>query len=94
MLRAQQNDACVYLDFAEVVIAPTSLHIARAQQKLQNKGIEISAQNAWVKGNGAYTGEIRQDHDPCLAASLASEDEHIIAIKPQFRCGPTISLGT
>ncbi len=44
---------------AEVVIAPTSLHIARAQQKLQNKGIKISAQNAWVKGNGAYTGEIR-----------------------------------
>lgn len=45
----------------EVVIAPTSLHIARAQQKLQNKGIEISAQNAWVKGNGAYTGEISAD---------------------------------
>ena len=57
-------DLHLILGFAEVVIAPTSLHITQAQQKLHNKGIEISAQNAWVKGNGAYTGEIRSD-DSC-----------------------------
>ncbi|KAK9849937.1 hypothetical protein WJX84_009300 [Apatococcus fuscideae] len=45
----------------EVVFAPTSLHIARAQQKLQHKEIKVAAQNAWVKGNGAYTGEISAD---------------------------------
>ncbi len=43
---------------AEVVVAPVFTHIPLVQQKLNSK-IAVSAQNCWVKGNGAYTGEVR-----------------------------------
>ena len=43
---------------AEVVVAPVALHIPYVQEKLR-KDFKVAAQNAWVKGSGAYTGEIR-----------------------------------
>ena len=43
---------------AEVVVAPVFTHIPLVQQKLNSK-ITVAAQNCWVKGNGAYTGEVR-----------------------------------
>lgn len=45
---------------AEVVVAPVFTHIPLVQQKLNSK-IAVSAQNCWVKGNGAYTGEVSAD---------------------------------
>ncbi|KAK9829583.1 hypothetical protein WJX72_006614 [[Myrmecia] bisecta] len=44
----------------EVVVAPTYVHIPLVQQKLRFE-IAVSAQNCWVKGNGAYTGEVSAD---------------------------------
>lgn len=44
----------------EVVVAPTYVHIAAVQDSLR-KDFAISAQNCWVKGNGAYTGEVSAD---------------------------------
>lgn len=35
-----------------------ALHIPYVQEKLR-KDFKVAAQNAWVKGSGAYTGEIR-----------------------------------
>ena len=43
---------------AEVVVAPTAVHIPLVQVKLR-KDFAIAAQNCWVKGSGAYTGELR-----------------------------------
>ena len=43
---------------AEVVIAPVAVHIPYVQSNV-NKSIKVAAQNCWVKGSGAYTGEIR-----------------------------------
>lgn len=39
-------------------MAPTALHIPYVQENLR-KDFKVAAQNAWVKGSGAYTGEIR-----------------------------------
>ena len=39
-------------------MAPVALHIPYVQDHLR-KDFKVAAQNAWVKGNGAYTGEIR-----------------------------------
>lgn len=44
--------------YAEVVVAPTAVHIPLVQSSLR-KDFAIAAQNAWVKGSGAYTGELR-----------------------------------
>lgn len=44
--------------FAEVVIAPTFVHIPSVKAAISNS-ISVAAQNCWVKGSGAYTGEIR-----------------------------------
>ena len=43
---------------AEVVVAPTAVHIPLVQAKLR-KDFAVAAQNCWVKGSGAYTGELR-----------------------------------
>ena len=43
---------------AEVVVAPTALHMGLAKERL-TKSIQLAAQNCWVKGSGAYTGEVR-----------------------------------
>ncbi len=39
-------------------MAPVALHIPYVHEKLR-KDFKVAAQNAWVKGSGAYTGEIR-----------------------------------
>lgn len=52
----------MYLDLVsccvEVVVAPVAVHIPYTQSNIQNN-IKVAAQNCWVKGNGAFTGEIR-----------------------------------
>ncbi|WFD40970.1 triose-phosphate isomerase [Malassezia japonica] len=42
----------------EVVIAPPALYLLPAKELLQNKKIELSAQDAYHKPSGAFTGEI------------------------------------
>jgi len=41
----------------EVVVAPSSIHLAAVQQALQGSHVQVSAQNSSLYGNGAYTGE-------------------------------------
>ena len=50
--------------YAEVVVAPPTLHAFMLKEKLR-KDFRIAAQNCWGKANGAYTGEISADmlHD-------------------------------
>lgn len=47
-----------YTVHAEVVVAPAFVHIPLVQSNLRRE-IAVSAQNCWIKGNGAYTGEVR-----------------------------------
>lgn len=42
----------------EVVIAPPATYLDYTVSLNTNKQVEVSAQNAYVKGSGAYTGEI------------------------------------
>ncbi|KAK9332275.1 Triosephosphate isomerase [Lipomyces starkeyi] len=51
------NDADLPSD-VEVVIAPPALYIHCAKELLKNPEIKVSAQNAFPKPSGAYTGEI------------------------------------
>ena len=46
--------------YAEVVVAPPTLHAFMLKEKLR-KDFSIAAQNCWEKPNGAYTGEISAD---------------------------------
>ena len=41
----------------EVVVAPSTLHIAGVQQALAGTSVQLSAQNCSATGNGAFTGE-------------------------------------
>ena len=50
---------------SEVVVASVALHIPYVQDHLR-KDFKVAAQNAWVKGNGAYTGEIRCAQPPAF----------------------------
>lgn len=43
---------------AEVVIAPTNIHISYVRSLLSNNNIQISAQNVSAYPEGAYTGEV------------------------------------
>lgn len=43
---------------AEVIIAPTSINLHSAVDRLQDSGIKVAAQNMHQAENGAYTGEI------------------------------------
>ncbi len=42
----------------EVVCAPTFIHLPYVQDHLDASKFQVSAQNCWVDGQGAYTGEI------------------------------------
>lgn len=42
----------------DVVVAPTHVHLHVVKSLLDTKQYQISAQNVWIKGPGAYTGEI------------------------------------
>eukprot|EP00208_Stichococcus_sp_RCC1054_P006210 CAMPEP_0206138860 /NCGR_PEP_ID=MMETSP1473-20131121/3732_1 /ASSEMBLY_ACC=CAM_ASM_001109 /TAXON_ID=1461547 /ORGANISM="Stichococcus sp, Strain RCC1054" /LENGTH=256 /DNA_ID=CAMNT_0053532389 /DNA_START=203 /DNA_END=973 /DNA_ORIENTATION=- len=44
-------------DDIEIVVAPTYIHLQMVKDTL-NPPYQIAAQNSWVKGVGAYTGEI------------------------------------
>ncbi len=55
-------------------MAPTFVHIPSVKAAL-NSSIGVAAQNCWVKGSGAYTGEIR-----CLvlpSSSMYRESSHL-----------------
>lgn len=41
----------------DVVVAPTAVHLAQVKSVLGGP-YEISAQDVWIKGPGAYTGEV------------------------------------
>lgn len=41
----------------DVVVAPSFVHLAAAQQALKSSTVQLSAQNCSLYGNGAYTGE-------------------------------------
>ncbi|KAL3147535.1 hypothetical protein ABBQ38_014589 [Trebouxia sp. C0009 RCD-2024] len=80
--------------FVEVVVAPAFVHIPLVQSKLR-KEIAVSAQNCWVKGNGAYTGEISADMLEDIKVpwvilghserrSLLKESEEFVAEKTQY----------
>lgn len=42
----------------DVVVAPTSVHLSTVKGQLNTKQYHISSQNVWLKGTGAFTGEI------------------------------------
>jgi triosephosphate isomerase len=42
----------------EVVCAPTFVHLSYVQENLDASKFQVSAQNCWLEGEGAYTGEI------------------------------------
>ena len=44
-------------DSTEVVVSPTFVHLPHVIDNLR-KPYEIAAQNCWVEGTGAYTGEV------------------------------------
>lgn len=44
-------------DAVEVVVAPTFVHLAETISTLR-KDFAVSAQDCWIKGNGAFTGEV------------------------------------
>jgi triosephosphate isomerase len=51
------NKADIPSGVEEVVVAPPALYLAWVQDHVQ-KHIQVAAQNCWVKGNGAFTGEL------------------------------------
>lgn len=42
----------------EVVVSPTYIHLGYVKSNLDSSKYDVAAQNCWLKGNGAYTGEI------------------------------------
>lgn len=65
----------------DVVVAPTFLHIPAVVDALRPE-FKVAAQNSWVKGNGAYTGEITADQIADLGLEWVilghSERRHIV----------------
>ncbi len=39
-------------------MAPAAVHIGQVKESLRSD-FEVAAQNCWVKGGGAFTGELR-----------------------------------
>lgn len=55
------NGAGAFADNAEVVVAPTALHLGAVQEKLR-PDIQVAAQNLWEQpAAGAWTGELTVD---------------------------------
>jgi triosephosphate isomerase len=71
----------------DVLVAPTFVHIPRTQSALR-KDFVVSAQNCWIKGNGAYTGEVSADMLADMGLSWVilghSERRHIIGESDQM----------
>ncbi|KAL6771083.1 hypothetical protein ACKKBF_B33850 [Auxenochlorella protothecoides x Auxenochlorella symbiontica] len=68
-------------EVVDVVVAPTFLHIPAVVDALRPE-FKVAAQNSWVKGNGAYTGEITADQIADLGLEWVilghSERRHIV----------------
>nr|AAU93945.1 triose phosphate isomerase [Helicosporidium sp. ex Simulium jonesi] len=68
-------------DKVDVVVAPTFLHLSQALSSLPSR-VEVSAQNCWIKGGGAFTGEISAEQIVDLGAKWVilghSERRHIM----------------
>lgn len=58
---AKNSSKSLHIHTAEVVVAPTSLHLTTVKDSLR-KDFAVSAQNSWTKGPGAWTGEITAEH--------------------------------
>lgn len=52
------DDCLIMSHLLEVVIAPPSLYLLSLAGSVKN-GVQVSAQNAYFKESGAFTGEIR-----------------------------------
>ena len=50
----------------EVVVSPTFVHLQHVLEHLRPP-ITVAAQNCWVNGTGAYTGEVRRAAGCCTA---------------------------
>ena len=81
-----------YTVHAEVVVAPAFVHIPLVQSNLRRE-IAVSAQNCWIKGNGAYTGEVRWVHKLLVCSCLQGLKDSCIAVanhvntcKLQYAC--------
>ena len=59
-------------DGTEVVVSPTFVHLPHVIDNLR-KPYEIAAQNCWVNGCGAYTGEVRWRSSTyaCMVCSMS-----------------------
>jgi hypothetical protein len=57
--RCRDGRVCVS---AEVVVAPTAVHLAAVKAVLR-ADIGVAAQNCWKAAKGAFTGEIRCNHN-------------------------------
>lgn len=79
----------------EVVIAPPSTYLDLTVSLNTNKQVEVCAQNAYVKGSGAYTGEISVEQIKDVGATwvllghserrtIFKESDEFIAEKVKF----------
>jgi triosephosphate isomerase len=86
----------------EVVVAPTFVHIPSVKAALGNN-ISVAAQNCWVKGSGAYTGEVSADILADLALkwvilghserrALLKESSEFVAEKTSYALGKGLSV--
>lgn len=79
----------------EVVIAPPSTYLEYTTSLVKTKQVEVSAQNAYVKGSGAFTGEISVEQIKDVGATwvllghserrtIFKESDEFIAEKTKF----------
>ena len=87
---------------AEVVCAPTFLHLDQVQSTLP-AGIECAAQNCWTQGGGAFTGEVAAEMlaDRGLKwvilghserRSLCGESNEVVAEKAAYALGAGLDV--
>ncbi|KAK9791344.1 hypothetical protein WJX73_001685 [Symbiochloris irregularis] len=88
------NGADLAKPLPEVVVAPTYVHLAWVKSKLR-EDFAVAAQNSWIKGSGAYTGEISPEILKDLGIpwvilghserrTLCSESSQVVADKTKY----------